>query len=69
MSADCPKLPLPSVQDLFDQSFNASRVKLRKAPPVLILQMPRFDNALNLFQVDSSLFGFKFNKVPLSSLS
>ena len=37
-----PKLPLPSVQDLFDQSFNASRVKLRKAPPVLILQMPRF---------------------------
>ena len=38
-----PNLPLPSVQDLFDQSFNSSRVKLRKAPPVLILQMPRFD--------------------------
>ena len=38
-----PNLPLPSVQDLFDQSFNSSRVKLRKAPPVLILQMPRLD--------------------------
>ena len=37
-----PELPLPSVQDLFDQSFNSSRVKLKKAPPVLILQMPRY---------------------------
>ena len=41
-----PELALPSVQDLFDQSFNASRVKLRKAPPVLILQMPRWSDAL-----------------------
>ena len=43
-----PNLPLPSVQDLFDQSFNSSRVKLRKAPPVLILQMPRLDLKLRL---------------------
>ena len=46
-----PELPLPSVQDLFDQSFNSSRVKLKKAPPVLILQMPRYwgGNALPPF--------------------
>lgn len=44
-----PKLPLPSVQDLFDQSFNASRVKLRKAPPVLILQMPRFGRQFKVY--------------------
>lgn len=44
-----PDLPLPSVQDLFDQSFNASRVKLRKAPPVLILQMPRFGRQFKVY--------------------
>ena len=36
-----PDIVMPTVQDLFDQSFNTSRVKLRRAPPVLILQMPR----------------------------
>jgi len=44
-----PNLPLPSVQDLFDQSFNSSRVKLRKAPPVLILQMPRFGRQFKVY--------------------
>ena len=34
-------LIVPTVQDLLQQSFSTSRVKLRTAPPVLILQMPR----------------------------
>ena len=38
-----PNLVVPSVQDLFDQSFatGSCRVKLKRAPSVLILQMPR----------------------------
>jgi ubiquitin thioesterase CYLD len=44
-----PDTPLPSVQDLFDQSFNSSRVKLRRAPPVLILQMPRFGRQYKVY--------------------
>ena len=40
-----PNIIVPTVQDLFDQSFatgtGTSRVKLRRAPSVLILQMPR----------------------------
>ena len=57
-----PDIELPTVQDLFDQSFVDSGVKLRRTPPVLILQMPRFarsisDNYLTCFSpglVDSS---------------
>lgn len=44
-----PDLPVPTVQDLFDQSFNTSRVKLRRAPPVLILQMPRFGRQFKVY--------------------
>ena len=38
-----PAITVPTVQDLFDQSFatTSCRVKLRRAPSVLILQMPR----------------------------
>ena len=38
-----PNISVPSVQDLFDQSFanSSCTVKLRRAPSVLILQMPR----------------------------
>ena len=42
-----PNMTVPTVQDLFDQSFGSSscRVKFKRAPSVLILQMPRyFDN-------------------------
>merc|ERR1712243_532914 len=43
----------PTVQDLFDQSFatgtGTSRVKLRRAPPVLILQMPRFGRQFKVY--------------------
>eukprot|EP00092_Neocalanus_flemingeri_P002451 GFUD01002621.1.p1 GENE.GFUD01002621.1~~GFUD01002621.1.p1 ORF type:complete len:843 (+),score=248.73 GFUD01002621.1:275-2530(+) len=44
-----PDLVVPTVQDLFDQSFNTSRVKLRRAPPVLILQMPRFGRQFKVY--------------------
>jgi len=44
-----PKVSLPTVQSLFDQSFNSSRVKLRKAPSVLILQMPRFGRQFKVY--------------------
>ena len=37
-----PDLVVPTVQDLFDQSFYMSKVKLMRAPPVLIVQMPRY---------------------------
>jgi len=44
-----PDLVVPTVQDLFDQSFNTSRVKLKRAPPVLILQMPRFGRQFKVY--------------------
>lgn len=33
---------LPTVQDLFDQSFVKDTVRLREIPPCLLVQMPRF---------------------------
>lgn len=44
-----PDLKVPTVQDLFDQSFVASGVKLRRAPPALILQMPRFGRQFKVY--------------------
>jgi len=46
-----PNISVPTVQDLFDQSFGTSscRVKLKRAPSVLILQMPRFGRQFKLY--------------------
>lgn len=40
---------LPSVQDLFDQSFINSTVRLREIPPCLLLQMPRFGRQYKMY--------------------
>jgi len=45
-----PHLIVPTLQELFDQSFLSSRVKLRRAPPVLILQMPRFGRQFKMYE-------------------
>ena len=42
-------IPILIFQDLFDQSFLSSRVKLTCAPPVLILQMPRFGRQFKMY--------------------
>lgn len=44
------KLALPTVQQLFDQSFLASDIKLREIPPCLLIQMPRFGRQFKMYQ-------------------
>jgi len=43
------KLLLPTVQQLFDQSFLASNIKLRQVPPALLVQMPRFGRQFKMY--------------------
>ncbi|XP_053203646.1 ubiquitin carboxyl-terminal hydrolase CYLD-like [Panonychus citri] len=43
------KLILPTVQQLFDQSFLASDFKLREIPPCLLIQMPRFGRQFKMY--------------------
>lgn len=40
---------LPTVQDLFEQSFVSSTVRLREIPPCLLLQMPRFGRQYKMY--------------------
>lgn len=40
---------LPTVQDLFQQSFINSTVRLREIPPCLLLQMPRFGRQYKMY--------------------
>lgn len=40
---------LPTVQDLFEQSFMSSTVRLREIPPCLLLQMPRFGRQYKMY--------------------
>ena len=40
---------LPSVQELFEQSFLTSGIKLKRVPSVLILQMPRFGRQFKVY--------------------
>lgn len=42
-------LQIPSVQQLFDQSFLASDIKLRQVPPCLMIQMPRFGREFKMY--------------------
>jgi len=39
----------PTVQELFEQSFLTSNIKLKKVPPALILQMPRFGRQFKVY--------------------
>lgn len=40
---------LPNVQQLFEQSFKTSNIKLREVPPSLIIQMPRFGKNYKMY--------------------
>lgn len=42
-------LKLPNVQQLFEQSFKTSNIKLREVPPCLIAQMPRFGKNYKMY--------------------
>ncbi|KDR15361.1 putative ubiquitin carboxyl-terminal hydrolase CYLD [Zootermopsis nevadensis] len=42
-------LILPSVQQLFEQSFLASDIKLKEVPACLIIQMPRFGKSFKMY--------------------
>lgn len=44
------ELTLPNVQQLFEQSFTTSNIKLREVPPCLIIQMPRFGKNYKMYQ-------------------
>jgi len=43
------KLTLPSVQQLFEQSFLTSNIKLKEVPSCLIIQMPRFGKSYKMY--------------------
>ncbi|XP_046999361.1 uncharacterized protein LOC124615480 isoform X2 [Schistocerca americana] len=43
------QLVLPSVQQLFDQSFLTSDIKLKEVPSCLIIQMPRFGKSFKMY--------------------
>nr|CAG4644669.1 EOG090X03LH [Leptodora kindtii] len=43
------KLLVPTVQQLFEQSFLSSDIKLKEVPPVLIIQMPRFGKSYKMY--------------------
>lgn len=43
------KLTLPTVQQLFEQSFLTSDIKLKEVPSCLIIQMPRFGKSYRMY--------------------
>lgn len=43
------QLKLPSVQQLFEQSFLTSNIKLKEVPSCLIIQMPRFGKNFKMY--------------------
>ncbi|KAH8257699.1 hypothetical protein KR038_006975 [Drosophila bunnanda] len=43
------KLTLPSVQQLFEQSFHSSDIKLKEVPSCFIIQMPRFGKNFKMY--------------------
>lgn len=43
------RLSLPTVQQLFEQSFLASDIKLKEVPSCLIIQMPRFGKDFKMY--------------------
>ena len=47
---DVSRTTHPTVQELFEKSFLTSEIKLKKVPPVLILQMPRYGRQFKVFE-------------------
>ena len=47
---DMSRTTHPTVQELFEKSFLTSEIKLKKVPPVLILQMPRYGRQFKVFE-------------------
>lgn len=43
------RLKLPTVQQLFEQSFITSDIKLKEVPSCLIIQMPRFGKSYKMY--------------------
>lgn len=43
------RLSFPTVQQLFEQSFLASDIKLKEVPSCLIIQMPRFGKNFKMY--------------------
>ncbi|KAH8263106.1 hypothetical protein KR044_004365, partial [Drosophila immigrans] len=43
------RLTFPTVQQLFEQSFHSSDIKLREVPSCLIIQMPRFGKSFKMY--------------------
>lgn len=43
------RLNFPTVQQLFEQSFLASDIKLKEVPSCLIIQMPRFGKNFKMY--------------------
>lgn len=43
------RLTLPTVQQLFEQSFATSDIKLKEVPSCLIIQMPRFGKSYKMY--------------------
>lgn len=43
------RLSFPSVQQLFEQSFYTSDIKLKEVPSCLIIQMPRFGKNYKMY--------------------
>ena len=44
------ELNLPTVQQLLEQSFLASNIRLKEVPSILIIQMPRFGKSFKMYQ-------------------
>lgn len=43
-------LNLPTVQQLLEQSFLTSNIRLKEVPSCLIIQMPRFGKSFKMYQ-------------------
>ncbi|KAH8408165.1 hypothetical protein KR222_004388, partial [Zaprionus bogoriensis] len=43
------RLTFPTVQQLFEQSFHSSDIKLKEVPSCLIIQMPRFGKSFKMY--------------------
>lgn len=43
-------LSLPTVQQLLEQSFFTSNIRLKEVPSCLIIQMPRFGKSFKMYQ-------------------
>lgn len=72
------RLNFPTVQQLFEQSFLASDIKLKEVPSCLIIQMPRFGKNFKMYSrilpsqvldVTDVIEGCKYYAFPLEQTS